>query len=403
MIANGIYRSIADIDPEALWLQMGWTFKFKPYWTNERQRALFKGVPQDKLLLLDYWCENKEMWVKTESYFGQPFLWCYLNNFGGRNRLIAPTGIIEERVENVLANGGSNFKGVGATLEGFDVNMFGFEYLLDEAWNQHSTLHEWRNNLADRRMGYTSEDARKVYNDYCSRVLDIHRDYDWTMVENRPTMNFSKREKPNPVRFAQIDVWRQLLELESDKDMFIMDVVNVGRQCLADHFYTLWRKFILAYDTYDIKEMKEIGATMKEILKDNADLVACHPVFSLKKWIDDARAWGTTIEEKDFYERNARRLLTIWNNSMSGINDYAGRPWDGLFQSYYIPRWTMFIDEVIAARTAGVEFNEEDFAKRCFEFEERFCELQEPITYPTAQPALPLAKRLFNKYFAPQK
>ena len=401
LLSAGIYKSLSDVDKDAVWLQMGWTFYLMKYWNNERQRALFRGVPQGKLLMLDYWCDNKEMWPRTESYFGQPFIWCYLNNFGGRNRLVAPTDKLFDRIDNAYRNAGGNFKGLGATLEAFDVNQFAFDMLFDKAWDIPGTLVEWRNNLADIRVGKASTNARKAYNYYCEKVLDIHRDYDHTLLESRPTMNIKSREKPNPAYKAEIQTWRMLLDLNANRDAYKMDIVNVGRQCLADYFYVLWRKFLLYYDVYDVENMQKTGNRMKETLADCAALTACHPVFSLKTWIDQARNLGDTAAEKDYYERNARTILTTWTDKLTSINDYAGRPWDGLISSFYTPRWTLFIDRATAARKQGKDFDEETFARMCFDFEQKFANVEVPIAYPKAQEPLPLAKKLYEKYFNP--
>lgn len=43
----------------------------------------FKGVPQGKMIVLDLYAEVNPIWQKTESFYGQPFIWCMLHNFGG--------------------------------------------------------------------------------------------------------------------------------------------------------------------------------------------------------------------------------------------------------------------------------------------------------------------------------
>jgi hypothetical protein len=58
--------------------------------------------------------------------------------------------------------------------------------------------------------------------------------------------------------------------------------------------------------------------------------------FLLGPWIRDARAWGTTPAEADYYEANARRIITEWG---AGLRDYAHREWNGLVRDYYYPRW----------------------------------------------------------------
>lgn len=396
-LSRGIYESLAKADKDAHWIQMSWTYKYMPGWNYQRMKALFDGVPQDRLIMLDYWCENVQMWKTTNSFFGKPFIWCYLNNFGGRNRLVAPTNRIFNYIDNAYKNAGSNFCGVGATLEALDVNQFAFGILFDKAWNIPGTLEEWRNTIADLRMGHPDSTAQRIYKEYCEKVLDVPRAYNYTFVASRPGMN--KKDKCTPTRKAQNYIWKQMVKLDSKRDAFKMDVVNLGRQCLEELFYMQWRKFRVAYDCYDIDEMKRLGNQMKEILTDEASLTACHPVFSMKRWIEQARNWGDTPEEKDYYERNARRIVTLWNNNLSDLNDYAGRPWDGLLLSFYLPRWSRFIDRVIYCRENNIEYNEDSFIKECYAFEEKFCELKIPIEYPQAQNPIMLSRKLIQKYF----
>ncbi len=51
---------------------------------------------------------------------------------------------------------------------------------------------------------------------------------------------------------------------------------------------------------------------MKEILNDLDKLNAFHPYCSLDKWIEDARKMGDSPQLKDYYEKNARNLITTW-------------------------------------------------------------------------------------------
>ncbi|MCS2968925.1 hypothetical protein NXW94_30120 [Bacteroides ovatus] len=102
-----------------------------------RIKSYLRSVPQDRLILLDYFCEYTEIWKQTDSYFGQPYLWCYLGNFGGNSFLSGPVNLVSERLADALKNGGSNLKGVGSTLEGIDLNQFMYEFVLRQSM-------EWR-------------------------------------------------------------------------------------------------------------------------------------------------------------------------------------------------------------------------------------------------------------------
>ena len=38
---------------------------------------------QGKLIVLDLFAEVRPLWKKYNSFFGQPFVWCMLHNYGG--------------------------------------------------------------------------------------------------------------------------------------------------------------------------------------------------------------------------------------------------------------------------------------------------------------------------------
>ena len=83
-VSRQCYESLAAVDPDAVWLQMTWLFwNERKYWTQDRIEPYITSYPAEKSLLLDYYCERQEVWRQTKSYYGVPFIWCYLGNFGG--------------------------------------------------------------------------------------------------------------------------------------------------------------------------------------------------------------------------------------------------------------------------------------------------------------------------------
>ena len=62
-----------------------------------------------------------------------------------------------------------------------------------------------------------------------------------------------------------------------------------------------------------------------------------------------------TPEEKEYFERNARTIITVWGDSYY-LSDYANRDWDGLVETFYKPRWEMFFNAVLDAFDAGEPF-----------------------------------------------
>lgn len=60
--------------------------------------------------------------------------------------------------------------------------------------------------------------------------------------------------------------------------------------------------------------------------------------FNFDQWLTDARAWGTTDEERNLFEKNASSLVTIWGGQVDVRQfDYSWREWTGLIERYYLP------------------------------------------------------------------
>ena len=266
MMAKHIYESVAAVDPEAVWLQMTWLFYADiKHWTTPRIKSYLRSVPQDRLILLDYFCEYTEIWKQTDSYFGQPYLWCYLGNFGGNSFLSGPVNLVSERLADALKNGGSNLKGVGSTLEGIDLNQFMYEFVLDKAWNGGQTDKEWFFKLADRRIGKISPEARKAWEILANKVyVQPAQVGQGTLTNARPCLKGNGHWTTKPTIEYQpkdlVEAWRLLLSVKDcQRDSYEFDLVNIGRQVLGNYFNVVRDEFTLAYEAGDIPMMKNRG------------------------------------------------------------------------------------------------------------------------------------------------
>ena len=143
--------------------------------------------------------------------------------------------------------------------------------------------------------------------------------------------------------------------------------------------------------------MKNRGDKMREILADLDKLVSCHPTFSLNKWITDARDMGHDATSKNYYEMNARSLITIWGDSYH-LTDYANRSWAGLTNQYYSVRWDRFINEVIKAVEKKKAFDEEVFFNESRMYENEWVNPSNRINYNEGGDGIKLARQIYKKY-----
>lgn len=182
---------------------MTWLFyNERKDWTNNRVKPYITAFPPSRSLLLDYYCERQEVWQRTERYFGVPYIWCYLGNFGGNTMLAGNIAEINERLENTFINGGSNFTGIGSTLEGFDCNPFIYQYVFEKAWNfeTHKHLDQWEEALADQRIGKIDSNGRKAWKLLIDSIYTTpSTPGQCPLINIRPTFGKYKTYYANPV------------------------------------------------------------------------------------------------------------------------------------------------------------------------------------------------------------
>ena len=397
-VSKHIYESLTAVDPEAEWLQMAWFLYYqRKDYTQERTRAMLTGVPQGKMTMLDYYCEYKEMWREHEGFYGQPFIWCYLGNFGGNTNVQGRVKEAGQRIERALAECGDNLVGIGSTLEGLDVQQFPYEYILEKAWNFAKTDEQVINELADRHAGTVSQPAREAWKLLYDSVLDITPgNFAAPLPCSYPALGKESRAvKYNPQDL--LAVWDHLLAQDKvTTDAMAIDLIWVGRQLLGDLFLTEKQAVDKAYQQKDKNAFFAHSDVLYEILSDLDNLNSHHPHATLDNWLQQARDLGKSPQVKDYYEMNARRLITTWGGS---LNDYACRNWNGLMWDYYAKRWENYLRELSVAVFSGKDFDEGHFRAITDKFQEKWVTSTEEVIKGTSeQDILTHCRQLREKY-----
>ena len=350
-IGKGAYENIAAADPQAQWLQMGWLFyNDRRHWTPERVRAYLEAVPKGKVTILDYYTEHTPIWKQTERFYGQPYIFCYLGNFGGNTRLAGPFRKESERIGEALSEGGAD--GIGCTLEGFGINQWFYEYVMGRAWETGVSDDAWLSVL-DRRSGspegFWREMADSIYlrDSFSEGPLVCGRPCDegfhlWTVVNHTP--------------YAP-EVLERLCERNPTPTLRL--------QVMGNRFLALRDAFVAACRAGKRADAHELSARMRQLLLDIDALADTEPQFRAKKWLDDAASWGRTPQEQQYYRDNAWHLLTVWGAEAPYLNDYANRLWSGLVRAYYLPRWELFLDTHLNCLENGLPYDPARFDEAC--------------------------------------
>ncbi len=375
-VSENIYRTLQQSDPKARWLQMSWVFYYKrKQWTPERLKAYLTAVPQDSLVLLDYFCEKTEVWRNTAGFYGQPFIWCYLGNFGGNTMLVGDLYSIENKLKAALAESDKNLQGVGSTLEGFDCSPQTYEYLFASLWG--ISANDFVDQWADMRYGKHNSTARQAWH---LLTDSVYKDWSFyglgTQMVARPDFEGHGTYYTKPYYSYNnerlLEAIRMLMHKPSENYGYRYDLVNLLSQWMGNHFMDIRNVFTEAYKASDTAAMRRAYHAATRLTMDADALLRTLPEFDFHHWISDARSWGGTEKElQDYYENQARTLLTVWGGPV--LNDYANRLWGNLLHDYYwCQRWQPFFEDAINAKAAGSELDEQAFRQSLSEREQTF-------------------------------
>ena len=194
-------------------------------------------------------------------------------------------------------------------------------------------------------------------------------------------------------------IWGKFLEAKNvDSSGYKFDVINIGRQVLGNLFSDFRDSFTACYRQKNIEGMKEWAEKMNTLFTDVDRLLSCESSFSIGKWIKDARDWGKNLKEKEYYEQNARCILTTWGQKATQLNDYANRGWGGLTDSYYRKRWELFTQYAIDEMSHGKEIDEKSFYNLITEFEYQWTLQTNVYSESSGEDPIRIANLLYIKY-----
>lgn len=406
-VADTIYKSMTQVDKDATWVQMAWLFYNKRKdWTPERVEAMVRAVPQDKMILLDYYCENMEIWKRTNAFYGQPYIWCYLGNFGGSTGITGNLDEVSRRMSNVFtdANAG-NLKGVGSTLEGLNPNDVMFDFVFERPWNANAPdINDWTANYADRRCGKTDAKLRQAWQEYKDKVyISNQSSHASTIIAARPTLTKHGGWFTDPKIYYDnkdlLRVWNLMLQTsDTSRDSYQLDLVNVANQTMGNYALNVRDAMTAAYEAGDKKLFNNKANEFLGIIKDVDSIISTRPELLIGLWIADAKKFGKDESERKYYEHNARNLLTTWGPPKNILDDYSNRNWAGLVGDYYYGRWSLFVKEVKAAMQTGRKFDEKKFAEKIADFEWKWTLKDNYFADKPSGDSVQIAKKLYDKY-----
>lgn len=407
---QAVWGAMKKANPKAVWVAQAWQ-------ANPRQKMI-ENLPAGDLIVLDLFAESRPQWGDPESTwyrkegFGKhDWLYCMLLNYGGNVGLHGKMKhVIDEFYKAKTSSFGKTMKGVGMTMEGSENNPVMFELLCELPWRPaRFDKDEWLKNYTVARYGKADkavQDAwlllsNTIYNCpakntqqgthesvFCGRPdYDVYQVSSWSEME--------PYYKPEDIIRAA-GIMLSAADRFKGNNNFEYDLIDIVRQAVAEKGRLVYPIMIDAYKAGEKELFAASSQRFLDLILLQDKLLAARPEFKVGTWIEKARNLGTTPEEKDLYEWNARVQVTTWGNRVAadegGLRDYAHKEWNGLLRDFYYNRWKVWIDRQ-KAQLNGAPVKAIDF----YAIEEPWTKQTNPYSSQAEGDVIEVAKEVYAK------
>ena len=408
---KAVLKAMKDVNPKATWVIQGWTENPRP--------EMIKNLNNGDILILDLFSECRPMWgipsiwKREKGYEQHDWLFCMIENFGGN---VGLHGRMDQLLNNFYLTKNNplaaHLKGIGLTMEGSENNPVMFELMCELPWRPEKfTKEEWLKDYLFARYGVRDEKITQAWSILADGIYNCpfgnnQQGPHESIFCGRPGLNnfqassWSKMQNyydPTSTEAAA----RLMLEV-ADKykgnNNFEYDLVDIVRQSLSDRGRIVYNQTIADFKSFDKKNFATHSQEFLNILLAQDRLLGTRSEFRVGRWIEQARNLGTTPEEKDLYEWNARVQITTWGNRVcandGGLRDYAHKEWNGLLKDFYYKRWAAYW-QTLQDVLDGKPMVELDY----YAMEEPWTLAHNPYASQPEGDCVSVAKEVFNEVF----
>nr|XP_033332783.1 alpha-N-acetylglucosaminidase [Megalopta genalis] len=379
-MGRSVFDAMVRVDPEAIWLMQGWLFYHDQiFWTAPRVEAFVTSVPIGRMIVLDLQSEQFPQYNKFDSYYGQPFIWCMLHNFGGTLGMFGSAGIINRRVFQAREMPNSTMIGTGLTPEGINQNYVIYDLMNEMAYRRTRVdLDKWFEDYAARRYGGTDEnvsDSWKLLGRTVYSFTGNRRVRGRYVITSRPSLKLEPWTWYNPDMFVK--AWLNFMTAAREmgnNTLYKHDVVDVTRQALQLRADAIYLDLVRSFNGANIVAFRASAKSLLEVFDHLEDVLASSEDFLLGTWLRDAKSHADDGLEEMLYEYDARNQITLWG-PRGEIRDYANKQWAGVVADYFKPRWAIFLESLDDVLAKGERLNITKINERIFR------EVEKPFTF----------------------
>lgn len=371
-----VMEAMKRVNPKATWVIQGWTENPRP--------QMIKNMKNGDLLVLDLFSECRPMfgipsiWKREKGYEQHDWLFCMLENFGAN---VGLHGRMDQLLHNFYSTKQSSpntqhLKGIGFTMEGSENNPVMFELMSELPWRTECKKEDWIKGYVKARYGKTSPEIERAWQLLSETIYNCPAGNNQqgpheSIFCGRPSLNNFQVKSWSKMRnyydpqatLEAAQLMTGIADQYKGNNNFEYDLVDICRQALADQGRLQYLKTIADYNGFSRKAFAKDAHRFLEMILLQDKLLGTRTEFRLGHWTEAARKLGTTQQEKDLYEWNARVQITTWGNRIcadkGGLHDYAHKEWQGILKDFYYKRWKIFMDALAKQMEDYTHPNEE--------------------------------------------
>ncbi|AKJ64670.1 alpha-N-acetylglucosaminidase TIM-barrel domain-containing protein [Kiritimatiella glycovorans] len=406
-LSRNVYGGLSADNPDAVWVIQGWMFHGKwrgAFWQAPQRAALFGGVPQNRMLVLDMSRGSKA--VELDWFNGHPWLWSTVHDFGNKTGFHGHAFKNAPRLHQLLDSPATRgLRGTAYTGEGLSTTPAYFAVMMemmnwrDEVPDRDETYRQY----ADTRYGRKLDKAREAWRLLGETLFDRGAPFDpMVHAPDRVWAEGTFWGQPLEPRERALAGTALSLLLGCRKELagnpqYEFDLVGLMRDLMSARNHDVVQAMHAAWEDGDRAGMEARFREFRRQMEEVERLIGTQDEFLLGRWIAAARARADNPDDADLYEYNARNIITLWGSEKRNIRDYAYRHWQGLISDYYIPRWERFV-EYLRAQPEGASFDRAAAKRHMVEFEAAWCRRRNPFpTEPSGDPVA-ITADLFHRY-----
>eukprot|EP01133_Synstelium_polycarpum_P016886 gene16886-20079_t len=374
-----IYQSLKTADSQATWVLQSWFLVNEAWWWQPPQaQAFLQGIPIGGLLVLDLFADVDPAWNMTQpAFYGHSWIWCMINNFGGRSGMYGKIPHIASAP--IIARAQSpGCVGTGLAPEAIEQNVIVYDLMNEMSWRSTPpNLTQWTADWSVRRYGSTNPSL------VASRSILIDTVYNCNIWAQGPPLSFvGQRPTPNMTANLYYDPnvvelsWDLLLQAAQEDpsvlatSTFSFDLAEITMQALSNRFMTAEIAMYNAFAEGDAITFGQMSDMLGNIIEGMDQISGTQQMLLIGNWTARAKAWGTLLNEStQSYEFNARNQVTLWGPATSELNDYAYKLWSGLIGDFYYMRWELYIKMLHASIYNPSSFDQSTFISKVQQLE----------------------------------